>query len=224
MPGITDIINELDDRANVVIDIPIQDGEDQRLNCLLRKREAPQLALFFPPKALAELDLKEDTRCRLAIRHHDNTLNVVATITAQENDRTLLLTAMESVNPSSMREYFRVTIDLPLRASFTPKQGPGHPQAWTLEGRTVDLSGSGVLAMFKEKPRNRNGIELAFKLPERNNTILCQANIARTYRLRKHRFQVAFHFEQIDQKDRDLIIACCLQEQRRQLREKVRID
>ena len=224
MAGITGIINELNDRANVTIDIPLNDGEERRLNCLLRKQQAPQFALFFPPGSLNPNELEPRMQCKLSVRHHDNIINLVAVIDEIKNDRTLILTARESMDPTSMREFFRVAINLPVRASFRPQSNQARMRAWVLEGTSVDLSGSGILCLFDQKPQSRNNIRLEIFLPDRTHPVICTAHVVRTYRLRKQRFQVAFHFDKIERKDSDLIISCCLQEQRRQLREKVRVD
>ena len=224
MSGIREIVNELLDRTRVVVDIPIKDSESQLLQSVLRKRQAPQLALFFPPGALENGNIETGTTCHLTIKHHDRSINLLAKIDGLEDNRTLLMTATESVRPEAMREYFRVSINTPITAEYRPGPKEIKNRAWKLEGSTIDLSGGGVLALFTEKPLNRKRIHLTIDLPDQGDPAVCVAEVVRTYRMRKQRYQVAFHFEQIEQKTRDMIISCCLQEQRRQLRNKVRVD
>jgi len=222
--GISEIVNELLDRTRVVVDIPIRDSESQLLQSVLRKRQAPQLALFFSPGALQVDEIEAGTTCHLTVKHHDSSINLLARIDGLEDNRTLLLTATESVRPEAMREYFRVSINTPIVAEYRPGPKEIKNKPWTLEGSTIDLSGGGVLALFTEKPLNRKRIHLAIRLPDHAEPAVCMAEVVRTYRMRKKRYQVAFHFADIDQKTRDLIISCCLQEQRRQLRNKIRVD
>ncbi|HFQ89618.1 MAG TPA: PilZ domain-containing protein [Desulfobulbus sp.] len=224
MSGISEIVNELLDRTRVVVDIPIKDSESQLLQSVLRKRQAPQLALFFSPHALQVEDIEAGTTCHLTVKHHDSSINLLARIDGLEDDRTLLLTATESVKPEAMREYFRVSISTPITAEYRPGPKEIRNRPWKLEGNTIDLSGGGVLALFSEKPLNRKRIHLTIRLPDQAEPAVCMAEVVRTYRMRKKRYQVAFHFDRIDQKTRDLIISCCLQEQRRQLRNKIRVD
>ena len=115
-------------------------------------------------------------------------------------------------------------ISTPIRASYRPGPRETKSRAWEISGTTIDLSGGGVLALFPEKPANTNRIQLEIDLPGQQAPVLCLAKVVRTYRLRKNRFQVAFNITEIEGKARDIIISCCLQEQRRQLRNKVRVE
>ena len=223
MSGIIEVINQLDDSALATIDIPITEGEDQRLNCVLKKTQAPSFRLVFPPHTLPLDRIEFGTPCRVVVKHIDGAINLKVRIDQTDGDRTLLLTAVESINPEALREYFRVMISLPIRASFTVDRPEYRHRSWELEGYTIDLSGGGVLALFPGKPQTKSHIHLDLQLPDQQH-IHCLGKVVRTYRMRKKRYQVAFMFENIDQKSRDMIISCCLKEQRRQLREKVRVD
>jgi hypothetical protein len=221
--GISEIINQLDDSALATLDIPIQEGEDKRLNCILKKSEAPSFKLIFPPSTLPLDIIKFDTKCRLIVKHHDSSLNLNVRIDETDGKRTLYCTALESISPEAMREYFRVMISVPIRASYKP--GPREKNAaWELDGHTIDLSGGGVLSLFPAKPATKNRINLEISLPDQPAPIVCTARVIRTYRLRKNRFQVAFNIVEIEAKARDIIISSCLQEQRRQLRNKIRVE
>jgi len=221
--GITEIINQLEDSALATLDIPIHEGEDQRLNCIFKKTESPSFSLVFPPGTLPLEIIRFDTKCRLIVKHHESSLNLNVRIDETDGKRTLYCTALESISPESMREYFRVMISVPIRASYKP--GPREKtDPWELDGHTIDLSGGGVLALFPGKPLTRNRITLEISLPEQQAPVVCTAKVVRTYRLRKNRFQVAFNIVDIEAKARDLIISSCLQEQRRQLRNKIRVE
>ncbi len=224
MAGITKIIHELNNNAMATVDIPLKEGEDQRLNCIFKKTDAPSFTLVFAPNALSTLTIEHDTNCRLIVKHAASSINLNIRIDAVINDRTIECTALESISPESMREYFRVMISAPIRASYTPGPREIKNHSWELSGNTIDLSGGGVLALFSDKPANTNRIQLEIDLPDQQTPVLCMAKVIRTYRLRKKRFQVAFNITEIEGKARDIIISSCLQEQRRQLRNKVRVE
>jgi len=205
------------------VDIPIKEGEDQRLNCILKKTQSPSFKLFFAPNTLPRDTLEYGTSCRLVVKHGDSSINLNVRLDEADGDRSLLFTALESISPESLREYFRVMISVPIRASYQP--GPREKNdAWELTGNTIDLSGGGVLAIFPGKPANNSRIQLKIDLPGQSAPVICKVRVVRTYRLRKNRFQVAFNIVAIEGKARDILISCCLQEQRRQLRDKVRVE
>ncbi len=224
MAGITEIINQLNHNAMATVDIPLKEGEDQRLNCIFKKTDAPSFSLVFAPNALSSVTIEDETNCRLIVKHGDSAINLNIRIDAVKNDRTMECTALESISPESMREYFRVMISAPIRAAYKPGPREIKNKSWQLSGNTIDLSGGGVLALFSEKPANTNRIQLEIDLPDQQTPVVCTAKVVRTYRLRKKRFQVAFNITEIEGKARDIIISSCLQEQRRQLRNKVRVE
>jgi len=224
LTGIIDIINQLNDNAKATVDIPLESGEMQRYNCLLRQVDSVQIKLVFPPNFLKPEHLHYEGNCRLIVKHGESAVNLNVHIDSAFDNRTLLCTALESINPESLREYFRVMISTPISASYRPGPKEIKHRSWKLVGQSIDLSGGGVLALFPGKPENNLRIHLELNLPGQSAPITCMAKVVRTYRMRKKRYQVAFHIVDIEGKARDLIISCCLQEQRRQLRDKVRVE
>jgi len=223
--GIEDTLNRLRDNSIVLIDIPVGTDERRRLKSVLKKNKAPQFTLVFPSNNLEDLALDQGTNCMLTVKQeNDSGITLLATVDGLVDERSLLLTAQESIRPESLREYFRVNVQLPIVARYQPGPKEIRKKAWELTGETVDLSGSGVLALFSQPPENKSRIQLMLQLPEQKQPIECMGHVVRVYRMRKNRYQIAFHFDSIEQKVRDQIISCCLQEQRRQLREKIRVD
>lgn len=221
--GIAEIVNELNDSATATVDIPLKEGDPQRLDCVLKKTESPSFKLIFLPNALDFDNLVYGKNCHLVVKHGDGSVNLNVQLDKADGDRTLHCTALASIKPESLREYFRVMINAPIRARYEPGPRETKNVPWELSGQTIDLSGSGVLALFPGKPASSSRIQLELDLPGQEAPIICQSSVVRTYRMRKKRYQVAFYFEEIDGKARDLIISCCLKEQRRQLRDKVRV-
>jgi len=221
--GIHDILAKLNDKAPTIVDLPGIREETIRCKALFVKKELPCLELVFPPRSWEATDLKIGADCNLAVEHNGLTINLIARLDGVVRDRRLRFTAREPVAPESLRDYFRVSINTPIEASYIAGPKEIKNTTWKLTGTTLDLSGSGVLALFTEKPPSHQRIQLVITVPEEDTPIVCLASVVRAYRIRKNRFQVAFHFENLTPKTRDMLIACCMQEQRRQLRENVHI-
>lgn len=224
MSAISEIIDQLNDSANATVDIPIKKGESERLKCIFKKTESPEFKLMFPPNTFTTEDIENGINCRLIVKHGDSAVNLNVQLDSLNGDRTLFCTAIESISPESLREYFRVMISAPIRASYQPGPREIKNRPWVLNGHTIDLGGGGVLALFSGKPANTKHIQLEIDLPGQQAPVICRADVVRTYRMRKKRYQVALNIDEIDGKNRDIIISSCLQEQRRQLRDKVRVE
>jgi c-di-GMP-binding flagellar brake protein YcgR len=224
MARILDILDKINDRASTTVDIPGKNGENYRCKAVLLKKDLPIIELVFPPNSWDESHLDLGADCNLAVEHQDRIINLIACLDKVSGDRRLQLTAREPIAPEALREYFRVLINSPIEASYIAGPREVKAKTWKMRGTTIDLSGSGVLAVFDEKPATTHNIQLIITAPGEDAAIVCLADVVRTYRLRKNRYQVAFHFDVISNKTRDQIISCCLQEQRRQLRENVQAE
>lgn len=222
MAKIDEILEKLNDNAPTTVDIPSSRGEDLRCNALLIKRESPLLELLFPPNSWAEDELKIGSYCNLVVEHKGLPVNLIARLDRIVNNRRLHFIAREPVSPAALRDYFRVSVNTEIEASYIAGPQEVKNQTWKMVGTTIDLSGSGVLALFAEKPASNHRIQLIISMPADEAPIVCLANVVRSYRLRKNRYQVAFHFENVTARTRDQLISFCLQEERRQLRENVR--
>ena len=222
MARIDDILNKLYDNAQVVVDLPSYKDESIRCKALLIKKETPQLELVCVPNSWEDDDLKIGANCNMVIEHKGDTVTLIARLDNIAGPRRLNFTAREPVSPETLRDYFRVSTSLPIEASYIAGPKEVNAQTWKLHGTTIDLSGSGVLALFAEKPASNNRIQLIISIPNEETPVVCLANVVRTYRLRQKRYQVAFHFENISAKTRDVIVSYCLHEERRQLRDHVR--
>jgi len=216
---ITEILDKLNDHAPAVIDIPARNGEHYRCKAMFVKKENLTVELVFPPNSWDADNLALGTECTVAVEHDGRDINILACLDQVTSDRRLQFTAKEPVSLESLREYFRVAIHLPIEASYIAGPREVNGKTWKMLGTTIDLSGSGVLAVLADKPPTTHNIQIVITMPEDEPSIVCLADVVRTYRLRKSRYQVAFHFEVVSTKTRDQIISCCLQEQRRQLRE-----
>lgn len=218
--SVISIIKKIKDSEVAKLRLTGRNGEPVHLDCIYKEAESPNFFLVFPPKTIPD-DLEMSQECTVAINSQDDSLVLTADIESRQGDRTLEMTGKEIIDPVSLREYFRVLYRTTVTASFEPTSVDSNTRSWKLEGSSVDLSGTGVLAIFPQELENRHNIFLEFNLPEVNVTVQCVGRVVRTKRIRKSRYQVALHFDHITRKNRDAIITACLQEQRRQLRERM---
>ena len=218
--SITDIVKKIIDSAGAEIDVSTTEGETIRLKCIYKESLAPNFFLVFPPKRLPS-NLDTSRLCPISIKGENVSITLTAKILDINGDRTLELTAKEFVDPSSLREYFRIDIRMPITIFYEPGPAEDRSHYWSLEGETLDLSGSGVLAILPAQPKNNHKLKLEFSLKHTNIAIECTAHVIRTKRLRRGRHQVALHFDHISSKHRDAIISDCFKEQRMQLRERI---
>ncbi len=224
MAGIIDIIDNIQDSANVLIDIPLRNGQRKRLKSIYKKTQPPRIKLIFPPKSLPKKEeIDRQKSCRLSIKNPDAEITLAANLQNLESDRILHLIARAPIEPESLREYFRVTFRSSITVSYHPGNRETHSHPWEIHGETIDLSGSGVLTLLPKNPINKNHIRLEISVADSSDPIIGMAHLVRAKRLRKARYQVAFQFDKIDPKTQDQIIAFCMQQQRKQLRDNIKI-
>jgi len=218
--SIVNVVKNLKDSAIAKVRLSFRDRESIHLDCVYKEADAPGFFLVFPPETIPDyIDFKET--CSVSINSEESSIVVSAKIQSRKNDRTLEMSAMEMLDPVSLREYFRVLYKTSIIASHEPSSAESRTRSWKIEGSTVDLSGTGVLGIFPKEFENRHNIFLDFDLPGLNKSVQCVAHVVRVRRIRKTRFQIALHFDHITRKNRDAVITACLQEQRRQLRQRM---
>lgn len=218
---IANTVQNIVDSESAKIDISTTSGRIVRLPCIYKESNAPHFFLVFPPKTLP-LEIEKERVCPVSIKVGNTPFTLTAQILAIKGDRTLEMIAKKTINPESLREFFRIDTRIAINASFTPAAIDSGGQAWFLEGETLDISGSGILVIFPEEPKTRHKIEISIHLERGKDPIPCLGHIVRTKRLRRGRYQVAFHIDTILPTHRDSIISFCLQAQRHQLRDKVK--
>ncbi len=88
----------------------------------------------------------------------------------------------------------------------------------------MDISGSGILALFPNTPPTDKQVQLEIFVPSiEPETVKVVAHQVRVQQLNDGRYEVAYHFDDITMEDRDKIIGCCLVLQRKLLRLKAQI-
>lgn len=222
----TDTLKNVPDGKPVRVFLPLKDSKQlYRAQCVYQKSEPPRLSLLFKPGFLPADDIAIDQPCIINIDMGGPTISLEAMIHKIVSPQTLQMVVKKSISHTQMREFFRVDATTKIISkSFHTELFGNKDKAWSVEGSTVDISGSGILAIFPEKTPADKQIRLEISLPlDEPETITVLAHQVRTVKLDDNRYEIAYHFDDISTEDRDKIIGCCLVIQRQLLRLKVQV-
>lgn len=219
--SLTNLVKSFKDSQSAKIKLQTVSGQEVHLDCIYKESVAPNFFIVFPPGAIPDTI---DTKKACSVSLHSDTGEPVA-LTAKvyeaTSDRSIEFTATTSVDPTSLREYFRVELRTAITISYESTEANA-ARNWRMSGQTLDISATGALGVFPDGAKNSQNIFIEIHLTYPQKKILCIGHVVRTNRLRGGRWQIAVHFDTISSKDRDAIITNCLWEQRRQLRERIR--
>lgn len=227
MSSDTNILQNIPNGKPVRIFLPLLNRSERvRAQCLYQKNEPPKFSLLFKSGVLpvAEIDMQKP--CIISIDMGGPTVSLEAMIQQITNQQTLAMVVQKSISHEQMREFFRVdAVTRVVSKSFQTEHFNNQAEPWSAEGQTVDISGSGILAIFNEKPQPDRPVKLEIMIPSIEPvTIKVLAHQIRVQELLDGRFEVAYHFDDITSEDRDKIIGCCLVIQRKMLRLKVTVQ
>jgi len=210
----------------VRIFIPLKDRQDRiRAQCIYQQSSPPKFSLIFKPGVLPVDEINTTESAIINVDMGGPTVSLEANILNIANSQTLDMVIQKSINHEQMREFFRVdAVTKVISKSFETSVFDNESEAQATLGQTVDISGSGILAIFKEKPPQTEHIRLEITVPAaETETISVFAHQVRVQELHDGRYEVAYHFDDISDEDRDSIIGTCLVLQRQMLRLKVQV-
>jgi len=213
-------LTDIPDNKPVRIYLPIKEhAQRYRTQALYKTLAASEFELRFEPGALPidQLDLSESCLVNVDFGGPNISLQAVISSTAQHK---LVMNAEKLVSHDQMREFFRVdAVTEVISKSFQSDFSGSRDKAWSLRGKTIDISGNGILATFSEKPPEESPVKLELTLPgQKKRVIPLLANPVRTTRVDHDNWEIAYHFQNISGETRDLIVGCCFEIQRRFLR------
>lgn len=218
---ILSLVKSIPDGQAATVTLTDLSGQRRLYECVFKESIAPAFFLVFPPEALPK-EIDSSRQCPLVSRdRNDNTVSFLAEVETRIKNHVIEFAAKKSVRPEDLREYFRVNFRTHASVRFYSEQNGAKQLEWEMDGETVDISQSGVLAFFPEECGNTHPIEIEILLLNPARTIYCSGHIVRSKRVRKDRWLTSFHFDVISPDTRDAIAMNCLAEQRRQLRDKV---
>ncbi len=216
-----EIFTQIESGKAVRVALPLLGtSEKKRISCVYQEENPPSFLLLFTPNSLPVDSIDMHRKATVLLDIKGQNISLAADIQEKVNKQALRLIARDVISHEQMRNYFRVDINAPLVARPALRKD----QEWSLSGETVDVSGSGLLAVFTEPIADDEPVQVELILPTGNGEpIKAVAHVVRSKKVGNGRYQVALHFDTIDSEDRDRIMACCFEIQRRHLRLKVQI-
>ncbi len=214
------LVKSIPDGQPATITLTNLAGDRILLQGVYKESQAPSFFFLAPPGQLPEA-LDTSRQCPFSSQDRSaSDVAFVADIVKKSGGQSLELVAAKTVRAEELRQFFRVTLRTKMVIRFYPENPGNNPQGWVMSGETVDISQSGVLAVFPEECRNSNGLDLEIRLVNPSKNVFCTGRVVRSKRLKKDRWLTSFHFDKISSTDRDAIAKNCFAEQRRQLRDK----
>jgi c-di-GMP-binding flagellar brake protein YcgR len=223
----TDFINKIPNAKPLRIFLPLQGADKRhRAQCIFQKTSAPHFNLLFEPGALPVSDLDTNSPCIINLDMGGQSVSLEAMILQVVNEQILEMIVHKTISHEQMREYFRVDYTTPIIISSLLPEGFGNPEEhWKISGTTIDISGSGFLAIFRVRPPEDKLIRVKLPLHDEktDSLITFQARPVRISEVEENSYVVAYHYEEINDEDRDRIVGHCLITQRRLLRLKIQV-
>jgi hypothetical protein len=227
MTSDSDILKNIPKGKPVRIFLPLLNRPDSvRAQGLYQESAPPKFSLIFQPGMLPVEEIDMQRPCIISIDMGGPTISLEAMIEQVVDRQTLQMVVRKGISHDQMREFFRVdAVTRVISKSFHTELFSDTNAPWSSEGQTIDISGSGILAIFDEKPQADHQVKLEIIIPTvEPDTIKVLAHQVRVQQLHDGRYEVAYHFDDITTEDRDKIIGCCLVIQRKMLRLKVQVN
>jgi len=219
-------LSKISDEKPVRLFLPLIDREDRLLiQCVLKKVSDRRFKLLFPSGTLPIDKIDRNNSCLISLDLGGKSISLESNIVEIANNQTLDMVLLKSISHDQMRNYFRVDCTVPiLITSVVPDEFATKEDKWKINGTTVDLSGSGLRASLDTVPPENAQVRLEIALPgTETNIVKALATPVRISKLTDTLWDVAYHFDNIEDEDQDAIIGCCMVAQRRLLRLKVKV-
>lgn len=226
MPTLDEIFTQIQTGKAVRIALPMTDTmEKERVSCVYQEDQPPEFSLLFTPGSLPAERIDKNRKAAILLDISGQGISLTADIEKITNGQTLHLIAREVISHEQLRDYFRVDVSTLLVARpVLPESKQTNGEEWTLSGETVDVSGSGLLAMLPKPIDQDKPVRVELVLPTGDaKTVQTIAHVVRTKKITDNQYHIALHFDKIASEDRDRIMACCFEIQRKHLRLKVRV-
>lgn len=214
-------LKHLEEYKSVRILLPLAGAPPLALECVARSENPPFIDAHFLPDQLPSKQLNTEGECQLSFEAGGQAHAFKARIDKVVSSDRLRLQAVQVFNREQQREYFRIDVELTLKYRRL-SEGEGGA-ARRVQAR-VNLSGGGLWFPLKEvlEPKERLSVEIFLpgSPPTRAFAI---AEVIRMTGSDEASRGVAMKFNEIDDNDRDEIVGFCFAEQRRQLRNRIRV-
>lgn len=221
-----DTLQAIPNGKPVRIFIPLVNRQERlRAQCVCQDIHPPKFSLVFKPGVLPLEEIDHKQPCIVSIDLGGPTLSIEAMIQEVVNRQTLQMIQRKTISHEQMRDFFRIdAVTQVITGSFRTQFTNQNSEPWSIQGETVDISGSGILAIFPAPPPDDKHVKLQITIPSAEpETVAVIAHQVRVQNLNDGRYEVAYHFDDIAIEDRDKIIGCCLVLQRKLLRLKIHV-
>ncbi|MDR3631039.1 MAG: PilZ domain-containing protein [Desulfocapsaceae bacterium] len=221
-----DDLDSIPDAKPVRIFIPLLHSKERyRMQGVYQKSTPPRFNLLFKAGALPVDAIDVQQACIVNVDLGGPSISVEAMISEIADPQQLNMIVRKSISHEQMRDFFRIDATAHIiSSSFHPEFFGEQDTPWSLTGKTIDISGSGMLATFSQVPPMDTQTRLEITLPApQPETISVIAHPVRMQKINDNQFEVAYQFDDISTEDRDKIVGCCLFLQRILLRLKVRV-
>ena len=215
-----DLVKTIDDGEAAILTLTDADNTHHTLHGVYKESQAPCFFFLAPPGTLpANLD-QSWRGFFISNDREGKEVSFLVEIVEHTNARSVELICRQTMRFEDMRRYFRVTLRTPVIVRFLAENSEDSENDWQLEGETVDISQSGILALLPEECATSQDLDIELILDQPAKKVFCKGHLVRAKRLKKERWLTSFHFDEISSADRDALAKRCFAEQRRQLREK----
>lgn len=205
--------------------LPIPDSEGQRrILCVYQHEEPPEFSLLVPPSALPLNNIDDKRKSTVLFDVGGKDIIIGAEFKEIVNDQAFRFIAREVLHHDQLRNYFRVDVSASLVARPALTEASASEEPWNAVGETIDVSGSGILAIFPQSFKLKQNVLVKLVLPCGSpKPVKAIAKVIRTRKITDDKHHIALHFIQIEPEDRDKIMACCFKVQRQHLRLRVQV-
>ncbi len=221
--SLTNLVASIVDGTPGTLIIETAERDEIRLECIYRGTETPKcFAVATAEPFSRKCDAKSSWTLQI-VNELKEPIILNTTFVKQLDPNTVVLKGANATNPASLREYFRINLETGITLDYTMLRSKTYKRA-KLQGKTLDISGSGVLAIFPEKPYECREVKIDLQLTQPEKIVSCMGHLVRLTALSNGQWQAALHFINVANKDREDIIANCFSEQRRRLRENIQTN
>ena len=214
------LVKSIDDGEAATLTLTDSNNDHHTFQGFFKESEAPGFFFLAPPGALPQ-QLDRSWRGFLVSCDQNGTeVSFLVEIVEKTSGRTVELLARQTMRFEDMRRFFRVSMRIPVVIRHFSDSAEKPENSWQLEGESVDISQSGLLALLPAECRHEDDLDIELLLDEPDKRIIVGGHVVRSRSLRKQRWLTSFHFDDISATNRDALAKRCFAEQRRQLREK----
>jgi len=210
--------------ARLSLPTPGFEDQKQRILCVYQHETPPEFSLIIPPSALPLNNIEINLKSTVLFDVGGQDIIIGAELKEIVGEQALRFIAREVIHHEQLRDYFRVDVSAPLVARPALGETSDEEESWDVCGETIDVSGSGILAIFPQSLELGKNVLVELVLPTGGTEpVKAIAEVIRMRKIADDQHHTALHFTQIEPEDRDRIMACCFEIQRKHLRLRVQV-